>query len=106
MRKALKAYLSVRSELHQEDLFVGQKEDRLRPPGIYYLVKKYAYEARIAGVSRHTLRHTFGKNLVDASVSLDRVAAPVGHKNLNTTRIHTTPSLAELQHAVECIGTR
>lgn len=52
------------------------------------------------------LRHTFGKNLVDAGVSLDRVAALLGHENLNRTRIYTTASLADLQHAVERIGTR
>ena len=31
----------------------------------------------------HILRHTFAKNLVDAEVSLDRVAALLGHENLN-----------------------
>ncbi len=51
--------------------------------------------------SPHTLRHTFAKNLVDAEVSLDRVAALLGHENLNTTRIYTTPSVHDLTEAVE-----
>ncbi len=51
--------------------------------------------------SPHTLRHTFAKNLVDADVSLDRVAALLGHENLNTTRIYTTPSVYDLTEAVE-----
>lgn len=74
VRNALKPYLSVRPSVDHDYLFIGQKGKRLRPPGIYYLVKKYGYEARIEDISPHTLRHTFGKHLVDAGVPLDRVA--------------------------------
>lgn len=104
-RNALKAYLSVRPGVNHDYLFVGQKGHWLRPPGIYYLVKKYGHEARIENVSPHTLRHTFGKNLVDAGLSLDRVATLLGHSSLNTTRIYTVPSQADLQDAVESIAT-
>jgi len=105
VRSALKAYLSVRPGVDHDHLFVGQKGEPLRPPGIYYLVKKYAYDARIEDISPHTLRHTFGKNLVDAGVSLDRVATLLGHSTLNTTRIYTVPSQEDLQDAVESIAT-
>jgi len=94
VRNALSGYLSVRPRVNHDYLFAGQKGERLRPPGIYYLVKKYGYEARIENVTPHTLRHTFGKNLVDAGVSLDRVATLLGHSSLNTTRIYTVPSQA------------
>jgi len=104
VRNALNAYLSVRPEVDHDYLFVGQKGERLRPPGIYYLVKKCAYEARIEDITPHTLRHTFGKNLVDAGVLLDRVATLLGHGSLNTTRIYTVPSRADLQAAVESIA--
>lgn len=104
VRKALQAYLSERPCVDHDYLFIGQKGKPVRPPGIYYLIKKYAYDARIDSVSPHTLRHTFGKNLVDAGVSLDRVAMLLGHKNLDTTRIYTTPSEADLQEAVERIA--
>lgn len=82
-----------------------RNREQLRPPGIYYLVKKYAYEARIEKITPHTLRHTFGKNLVDAGVPLDRIATLLGHSSLNTTRIYTVPSQADLQDAVETIAT-
>ena len=72
VRNALKAYLSARPSVNHDYLFVRQKGKRLRPPGIYYLVKKYGYEARIENISPHTLRHTFGKNLVDAGVPLEK----------------------------------
>jgi len=104
VRNALQAYLSVRPSVDHDYLFVGQKEERLRSPGIYYLIKKYAYDARIEAISPHTLRHTFGKNLVDGGVPLDRVATLLGHESLNTTRIYTTPSASDLQEAVERIA--
>jgi len=105
VRNALKAYLSVRPSVNHDHLFVGQRGERLRPTGIYYLVKRYAYDARIESISPHTLRHTFGKNLVDAGVPLDRVATLLGHSSLNTTCIYTVPSQADLQDAVERIAT-
>lgn len=95
----------MRPSVNHDHLFVGQKGRPLRPAGIYYLVKKYGYEVRIEGISPHTLRHTFGKNLVDAGVPLDRVATLLGHSSLNTTRIYTVPSQADLQDAVESIAT-
>ena len=52
----------------------------------------------------HTLRHTFAKNLVDAGVSLEKVAALLGHSNLNTTRIYVTPSQQDLARAVDALN--
>jgi site-specific recombinase XerD len=49
-------------------------------------------------VTPHTLRHTFGRNLVDAGVPLDRVAQLLGRESVDTTRIYTTPSEQDLQY--------
>ena len=85
-------------------LFLGQRGERLKPSGIRYLVERYAYDARLEAVTPHTLRHTFGKNLVDAGVPLDRVASLLGHESVDTTRIYTTPSEQDLQQEVEKIA--
>ena len=45
--------------------------------------------------------HTFGKNLADAGVPLDRVASLLGHESVDTTRIYTTRSEQDLQREVE-----
>jgi len=97
--------LSVHRRVDHDYLFVGQKGERLRPAVIYYLVRKYAYEASIERISPHMLRHTFGKNLVDAGVPLHRAATLLGHTSLNTTRIYTVASRADLQDVVERIAT-
>jgi len=106
VRKALGAYLETRPDAAHDYLLVGKQKGRLKPWGIQYVASKYAYQARLDGVTPHTLRHTFAKNLVDAGVSLDKVATLLGHKNLNTTRMYTRPSRADLAQAVEKLEIR
>jgi integrase/recombinase XerC len=103
-RRAIQDYLDERPAEDGERLFRGQRGRPLQPSGIYYLIKRYAYDARLDDVTPHTLRHTFGKNLVDAGVSLDRVAQLLGHESVDTTRIYTTPSEQDLQREVEKVA--
>jgi site-specific recombinase XerD len=103
-RKALQEYLEERPAEDDARLFRGQRGKPLQPSGIYYLIKRYAYDAHLEDVTPHTLRHTFGKNLVDAGVPLDRVAQLLGHESVDTTRIYTTPSEQDLQREVEKIS--
>ncbi len=103
-RKALQAYLEDWSEVDGDHLFVGQRGKHLRSMGIYYLVRRYAYDARLEEVTPHTLRHTFGKNLVDVGVPLDRVVQLLGHESVDTTGIYTTPSEQDLQREVEKVA--
>jgi integrase/recombinase XerD len=106
VRKALATYLQARPDASHDYLFVGKQSGRLKPWGIQYVASKYAYLAKLDNVTPHVLRHTFGKNLVDAGVSLDKVATLLGHKNLNTTRMYTKPSSADLAQAVERLEIR
>lgn len=99
-RKALRDWLTIRSEA-PGPLFISQKGGPLSPRAVEHLLAKYAYAARLEGVTPHVLRHTFCKSLIDAGESLDRVAVLAGHSNLNTTARYTRPSGADLQKAVE-----
>ena len=103
-RRAIQVYLEERPEVKGDRLFTGQRGKPLQPSGIYYLIKRYAYDAKLEDVIPHTLRHTFGKNLVDAGVPLDRVAQLRGHESVDTTRIYTTPSAQDLQREVEKVA--
>jgi len=51
----------------------------------------------------HLLRHTFGKNLADKGIPLDRIAKLMGHSDINTTAIYTMPSLEDLRQAVKLL---
>jgi len=55
-------------------------------------------------VTPHTLRHSFAKHLINAGVTMEKMAALLGHANLNTTRLYVTPSADDLAQAVERIG--
>src|SRR5215211_298285 len=99
-RHALAVYLSVRPRVADDHLFLGQRGRGLSEAAVWYLVTKYARHAGLEDVSPHTLRHTFGKQLLDASKDLVAVAALLGHEKLETTAIYTQPSTRDLERAV------
>ena len=76
----------------------------MTPRGIESTLRKYVKQTDLADISPHQLRHTFCKNLIDAGVSLEKVATLAGHDNLETTRRYCTPSEQDLAAAVELIG--
>lgn len=99
-RNALAEWFNVRG-YEPGPLFISQKGGRLSPRSVERLVKKYAYHARLDKVTPHILRHTFCKSLIDAGVSIDRVADLAGHESLDTTAKYTRPTQMDLQKAVE-----
>lgn len=96
-RKKLQEYLGDRTSGR---IFLGQRGP-LTERGVQQILAKYAYKARIERLTPHTLRHTFVKNLLDKGVDLPKIAALLGHENLNTTAVYTRPSFDELKKAVE-----
>ncbi|NJM40320.1 MAG: tyrosine-type recombinase/integrase [Anaerolineae bacterium] len=80
-------------------LFVTKYHKRIGTESIRYLLSELSQKAGI-NASPHSLRHAFGKNLVDAGESLDRVGELLGHRSLDTTRIYTAPTEADLARAV------
>lgn len=100
-RHALAAYLEIRGANSQSDkLFLGQRGP-LTVRGVAKILEKYAYQAKLNGLHPHSLRHTCAKNLVDKGVSLDKVAAILGHESLDTTAIYTKASFEDLARAIE-----
>ena len=106
-RQALQTWLDVRPENASNLLFTSRNAGPVQPRDIQRMLDKLAHRAsglEPDEVTPHKLRHTFGKSLVDAGVSLDRVAVLMGHQDLATTAIYTTPSRADLAAAVEKIA--
>jgi site-specific recombinase XerD len=84
-------------------VFVGQR-GRLTPRGFELLLERYVKAANLTEITPHSLRHSFCKNLANAGVSLEKIAALAGHESLETTRRYCEPSLGELQEAVELVS--
>jgi integrase/recombinase XerC len=99
-RKAMLDYLMVRPEIENSVLFLGQRNEGIKSKTVQRSVTRFSDPIGMRDVTPHTLRHTFAKSLIDSGVSLDKVATLLGHSNLNTTRIYTTPGLQDLEEAV------
>jgi len=84
-------------------VFMGQRGP-LTPRGLQALFSRYASAAKLKDATPHSLRHSFCKNLINAGVSLEKIAALAGHESLETTRRYCEPSLQDLQQAVEMIS--
>jgi integrase/recombinase XerC len=84
-------------------VFIGQRGP-LSPRGVQLMLKRILGNGDLNHITPHQLRHTFCKNLVDADVTLEKVAALAGHESLDTTRIYCQPSLSDLNDAVNKIG--
>lgn len=84
-------------------IFNGQR-GVLSSRGVQLMLKRLRTTEELGIISPHQLRHTFCKNLVDAGVSLEKVAALAGHERLDTTKLYCQPSFADLDDAVERIG--
>ena len=98
IRKIISRWLEENPE---GPLFPNRRKGLLTVRGVFGLVSKYAYAAKLPEVTPHTLRHTFCKNAIDLGVPIDQVATMAGHSSLETTRWYTVPSLSDLQAAVE-----
>jgi site-specific recombinase XerD len=102
VRAALSRYRRVRPQVDDDHLFLSQKtKGALSTQAVTDVVARYARLAGLEAVTPHTLRHSFGKHLLDAGEALPTVAAALGHSNLNTTAIYTQPSVRDLVRAVE-----
>ncbi len=98
-RSALRTWLAIRGEVDSDHLFTSKRSDVLTPSAVERRLTELGRRANVE-VTPHTLRHTMAKNLMNADVSLEKVAALLGHSNLNTTRLYTTPSQADLDQTM------
>jgi integrase/recombinase XerC len=104
-RQALKDWFEVRPESQYVWTVVeGDIGSSLSGRTVQRLICRYAQDASLNDLTPHVLRHSFAKNLVNAGVGLEKVAALLGHGNLNTTRIYVTPSEKDLELAVEALA--
>ena len=102
-REALQAWLAVRPTHAGDYLFTTVEHPSNEPLSsrtVQRIVKRLGRLAGLPHLTPHMLRHTFAKNLVDAGVSLEKIATLLGHSSLNTTRTYITPGPEDLARAV------
>ncbi|MDA1192363.1 MAG: tyrosine-type recombinase/integrase [Candidatus Poribacteria bacterium] len=106
VRNALGEWLDARPISDRDELFSGRRGVPLQPRGVERIITKLCTYAGLDpdDVSPHRLRHSFGKALLNAGESLEKVQALMGHESIVTTTRYTTPSDRDLAASVEAIS--
>jgi integrase/recombinase XerC len=83
---ALKEYLQVRPSVPDiHDLFLSQGGRSLSTRRAQGLIRAYAREAQLEGVTSQVLRDTFALTMLDATDNVSLVAELLGHRQVETT---------------------
>jgi site-specific recombinase XerD len=105
IRTALKSYLVWRKSLKARDtkaLFLNRSGQRITTRGVELQLENWLEKAKIdSNFSPHTLRHTFGTNILRASRNIRTTQRLLRHANVTTTQIYTHVDDEESRNAVE-----
>lgn len=80
----LKRYLATRDDIDPA-LFYSRNNRRFEPGGVRAMLKRIEERSHVPGIHPHRFRHTLATNLVDRGMSIQEVAAILGHANIDTT---------------------
>jgi site-specific recombinase XerD len=88
-RKAINAWFSVRSVNKANRVFTTQRGPATTR-AIQSILESIGEAAHVENMTPHIARHTFAKNLINAGVSLEKVAMLLGHSSLDTTMVYNS----------------
>jgi integrase/recombinase XerC len=94
--------IAPRSPADRKAMFVSERGARLSRRQIQNVMTAFLEQAADdAGLSTHSLRHSFATHLLDAGADLLAVKELLGHASLSTTQIYTHTSKERLKRVYE-----
>jgi integrase/recombinase XerD len=105
-RQALQQYLvrarpalaaATRRASASPAVFLNARGGRLTRQGAWAALRAAADRAGIAGVSPHTLRHSFATHLLDGGADVRVVQELLGHASVTTTQVYTLVTVDKLR---------
>ncbi len=78
-------------------VFLNARGGRLTRQGAWGVLKEAALRAGLAGVSPHTLRHSFATHLLDGGADVRVVQELLGHASVTTTQVYTLVTVDKLR---------
>jgi integrase/recombinase XerD len=78
-------------------VFLNARGGRLTRQGAWAVLKTAADRAGLAGISPHTLRHSFATHLLDGGADVRVVQELLGHASVTTTQVYTLVTVDKLR---------
>ncbi|HKB50063.1 MAG TPA: tyrosine recombinase XerC [Solirubrobacterales bacterium] len=104
-QRALRSYLersrhALDSDPRQAALFLSKSGRRLSNSDVTRRLALWVREAALAaGVSPHSLRHSFATHLLEGGADLRTIQELLGHASISTTQVYTRVDAARLREA-------
>jgi len=100
-RKALREWLEVQGQGTPE---AGGRVWPITARTYQRYLERTRRRAGLERLTPHTLRHTFGRMLVEQGVPLQTVSRLMRHRNVQTTMLYIMPGERDLERAVEALA--